>query len=58
MAIENYLMESGINVSHNIIYRVLLKYNMVYENHNKKNQKKYVKYEREHSNSLWHIEWT
>ena len=36
MAIENYLMESGIKISHNIIYRVLLKYNMVDENHNKK----------------------
>ena len=29
MAIENYLMESGIKVSHNIIYRILLKYDMV-----------------------------
>ena len=48
-------MESGIKVSHNIIYRVLLKYNMVDENHNKKNQRKYVKYERDHSNSLWDI---
>ena len=26
-------------------------------NSNKKNQRKYVKYEREHSNSLWHIGW-
>ena len=58
MAIENYLMESGIKVSHNIIYRVLLKYNMVDENHNKKKQRKYVKYEREHSNTLWHIDWS
>ena len=57
MAIENYIKESGIKVSHNIIYRVLLKYNMVDENHNKKKQRKYVKYEREHSNTLWHILW-
>ena len=35
IAIENYLMESGIKVSQNIIYRVLLKYNMVDQSINK-----------------------
>ena len=58
MAIENYLMESGIKVSHNIIYRVLLKYNMVDQSMNRKKQRKYAKYEREHSNTLWHIDWS
>ena len=28
---------------------------MVNEDINKKNQRKYLKYEREHSNSLWHM---
>jgi hypothetical protein len=58
MAIENYLKDSGIKVSHNIIYKVLLKYNMVDQSMNKKKQRKYVKYERKHSNTLWHIDWT
>lgn len=31
---------------------------MVNEDLNKKNQRKYVKYEREYSNSLWHIDWS
>ena len=45
LAIENYIKESGIKVSYNIMYKVLLKYGMVDENHNKKKQRKYVKYE-------------
>ncbi len=31
---------------------------MVDVNNNKKKQRKYIKYEREYSNSLWHIDWT
>ncbi len=31
---------------------------MVDENKNKRKQRKYIKYEREHYNSLWHIDWT
>ncbi len=37
-----------MKISHNIIYRILLKYNMVNEDINKKNKRKYVKYEVEH----------
>ena len=58
IAIENYLIGAGIKVSHNLIYRVLLKYNMVDGSVNKKKQRKYIKYERKHSNTLWHIDWT
>ena len=52
MAIENYFIDSGIKVSHNIIYRVLLKYGMVDQSKNTKKQRKYVKYERKYSNTL------
>ncbi len=31
---------------------------MASENNSKDNQRKYVKYERDHSNSLWHAGWT
>ena len=58
LPIEKYLKNKGIEISHNIIYRILLKYNMVNEDINKKNQRKYLKYERKHSNSLWHMDWT
>ena len=40
------------------MYRVLLKYDMVDQSINKKKQTKYVKYERKHSNALWHIDWS
>ncbi len=58
LSIEKYLLNKGIKISHNIIYKVLLKKNMVNEDINKKNQRKYIKYERKHSNSLWHMDWT
>ena len=54
--IRKYLNKINIKISKNRIYKILLSLNMGNESNNKKNQRKYVKYEREHSNSLWHIE--
>ena len=54
--IRKYLKKTGITISKNHIYRILLSLNMVSENDNKKKQRKYVKYGRKHSNTLWHID--
>jgi hypothetical protein len=51
--IRKYLLKLNIKLSKNSIYRILLSLNMVDNNKNKKNQRKYVKYEREHRNSIW-----
>ena len=56
--IRKYLRRNGITIAKNNIYRILLSLNMVDNSSNKKNQRKYLKYEREHSNSLWHMDWT
>ena len=56
--IRKYLKKINIMISKNTIYKILLSLNMVNEDKNKKKQRKYVKYEREYSNSLWHIDWS
>ncbi len=56
--IRKYLKKINIIISKNTIYKILLSLNMVNEDKNKKKQRKYVKYEREYSNSLWHIDWS
>ena len=56
--IRKYLKKINIIISKNTIYKILLSLNMVNEDKNKKKQRKYVKYERSNSNSLWHIDWT
>ncbi|AKA49290.1 hypothetical protein IX51_09445 [uncultured archaeon] len=57
IAIENYLMENGLMISHNRIHRILIESGMAMEDPNKKKQRKWVRYERKHSNSLWHMDW-
>ena len=47
----------GIHIPHNRIYRVLLSHGLVEVNMKKRKQRKYVRYEREHSMSLWQGDW-
>ncbi|MBI3623292.1 transposase, partial [Candidatus Pacearchaeota archaeon] len=55
--IEQYLDEKGIHINHNRIHRILLEEGFAKEEHRKKNRRKWVRYERHHSNSLWHTDW-
>lgn len=55
--IEQYLDEKGIHINHNRIHRILLEAKLAKEEHRKKNRRKWVRYERHHSNSLWHTDW-
>jgi putative transposase len=43
----------GIHIPHNRIYKVLLSHGLVEINMKKRKQRKWVRYEREHSMSLW-----
>jgi putative transposase len=47
----------GIHIPHNTIYKVLLKHGLVEENMNKKKRRKWVRFERIHSMSLWQGDW-
>ena len=60
LSIEKYLKEKGIKISHNKIHEILKEDGMVMENLNKKKQRKWVRWERKHSNikvynSIWRI---
>ena len=55
--IEQYLDEKSIHIGHNKIHRILLEAKLAKEEHRKKNRRKWVRYERKHSNSLWHTDW-
>ena len=47
----------GIHIPHNRIYKVLLAHGLVEINMKKRKQRKWVRYEREHSTSLWQGDW-
>jgi len=47
----------GIHIPHNRIYRVLLTHDLVEINMKKRQQRKYVRYERAHSMSMWQGDW-
>ena len=47
----------GIHIPHNRIYRVLLNHGLVEINMKKRQQRKYVRYVRAHSMSMWQGDW-
>jgi len=47
----------GIHIPHNRIYRVLLNHGLVEINMKKRQQRKYIRFERAHSMSLWQGDW-
>jgi len=49
--------ECDIHIPHNRIYRILLKEGRIMESPSKKKRRKYVRYEREHSMSMWQGDW-
>ena len=55
--LETLLREKGIIMSHNKIHKILKKEGLAKDEPKKKNQRKWVRYERKHSNSLWHVDW-
>ena len=46
-----------IHIPHNTIYKVMMSKNMIKPNPRKRKQRKYVRWERKHSNSLWLGDW-
>jgi len=57
--LENYLMiKTGKKISHNRIYRILKEAGKVKNEPKKQERRKWVRFERRHSNSMWHADWT
>ena len=47
----------GIHIPHNTIHKILIDSGEAKEERKKKQQRKWVRYEREHSNSMWHTDY-
>lgn len=58
VSLERLLRQKGISLSHNIINSILTKENMIRLVKKRAERKKYVRWERRHSLSLWQTDWT
>lgn len=47
----------GIHVPHNTIHKILKEQGLAKTEPKKSNRRKWIRYERRHSNSLWHTDW-
>lgn len=56
--LEQYLDEKGVHMGHNRIHKILLEAKLAKEEDRKKRRRSWVRYERKHTNSLWHTDWT
>ncbi len=54
---EQLLDYQGVHIPHNTIHVVLREKKLAQEQPNKSNKRKWIRYERKHSNSLWHIDY-
>lgn len=56
--IEKVLAEKGIKIPHNRIHRILLENGFAKEEPKKGRRRKWIRFQRRHSNSMWHADWT
>ena len=57
-AIYKHIKDAGDHIPKDDIHKVLLECSLAREESAKKKQRKYVRYERKHSNTLWHTDYT
>jgi putative transposase len=57
VTLEKLLDERGIHISHNRIHRILKQEGLALDEPRKHKRRKWVRYERRYSNSLWHVDW-
>ena len=55
---ELVLSVEGRHIPHNRIHRILKKHGLACTQPNKSKRRKWIRYERKHSNSLWHIDYS
>ncbi len=56
-SLENHVNAQNRHIPHNKIHAVLLKHGLAKQEPKKQKRRKWVRYERRHSNSLWHADW-
>lgn len=57
VTLEKIIDNQGIRIPHNRIHQIMKEEGLVHHKPNKQKQRKYIRYERKHSNSLWHTDW-
>ena len=57
VALEKILDSQGVHVSHNRIHRILKEEGLALDEPRKQRRRKWIRYERRFSNSLWHADW-
>ena len=56
-SMEAILSIEGKHIPHNRLHRILKENSLACTQPNKSRRRKWIRYERKHSNSLWHIDW-
>jgi len=57
LSIEKILDSQGIHIPHNRIHRILKEEKLAKDEPRKQRRRKWIRYERRYSNSLWHADW-
>ena len=57
IALEKILDSKGVHIGHNRIHRILKEEGLAKEEPHKQRRRKWIRYERRYSNSLWHADW-
>jgi hypothetical protein len=57
VALEKILDSRGIHIPHNRIHRILKEEGLAIDEPKKQRRRKWIRYERKYSNSLWHADW-
>ena len=57
VTLEKILNEQGIHIGHNRIHKILKQEGLAKDEPHKQRRRKWVRYERRYSNSLWHADW-
>ena len=57
VTLEKILDEQGIHIGHNRIHKILKQEGLAKDEPHKQRRRKWVRYERRYSNSLWHVDW-
>jgi len=55
---ERILSINGKHIPHNRIHKIMKQEGIAITQPNKSRKRKWIRYERKHSNSLWHIDWS
>lgn len=51
-------IREGIHIPHNKIHKVIKENGIAEDQPSKQERRKWVRYERKHSNSMWHVDWS